>query len=194
MKYKSFAQVKAVENANKERWLKVNGELPDTSGIYILTRQDENGIMYSYVGQAKHILTRLAQHLNGHTQHIDVSLKKHKLYNAETNPFGWKVEFKEIPQEHLDEFERQYITEYLRKGYQSRNKTFGGQDKGKVALCENTAHKGYYDGKKQGYEDCRKYVRDILSKYMVIAPKGGKLPLRKYYEFLEFLGENENGN
>jgi flagellar biosynthesis/type III secretory pathway protein FliH len=147
--------------------------------------------MYSYVGQAKHILTRLAQHLDGHTQHIDISLRKHKLYSEE-NKHGWQVEFKEIPQEHLDEFEKQYIMEYLRRGYQSRNKTLGGQDSGKVGLCENTAHKGYYDGKKQGYEDCRKYVKNILSKYVTLTPKSGKLPLRKYYEFLEFLGESEN--
>lgn len=193
MKFKNYAQVKAVERENKERWKNVNGELLDESGIYILTRKDENGVEYAYIGQAKHVLSRLAQHLTGHTQHIDISLKKHKLYNAETNPFGWKADFKPIPESELDSFERQYIMEYIRKGYQMRNKTLGGQDKGKVGLCENTAHKGYYDGKKQGYEDCRKYVREILTKYMVIAPKGGKLPLRKYNEFLEFLGKGENG-
>ena len=101
------------------------------------------------------------------------------------------MEFKLIPQSHLDDFEKQYIMEYLRRGYQMRNKTFGGQDEGKVALAENTAHKGYYDGKKQGYEDCRKYVKGIIEKYLEIAPKCGKLPLRKYEEFLEFLGETK---
>ena len=74
MKYHSFSQIKAIEKANKERWLKVNKDLTDDSGIYILTRVDENGINYGYVGQAKHILTRLAQHLNGHTQHIEIWL------------------------------------------------------------------------------------------------------------------------
>ena len=48
-------------------------ESEEDSGIYVFTRQ-ENGFKYAYVGQAKHILTRLAQHLNGY-QHIDLSIK-----------------------------------------------------------------------------------------------------------------------
>lgn len=192
--YKTLAQVKAIERANKERLLKLNNLLTDNSGIYILTREDENGIKYAYVGQAKRILTRLAQHLVGHTQHIDLSLKKHKLYNESTNKYGWKVTATEVESSLLDEYEKKYIMYYTKQGYQMRNKTLGGQNEGKVALSENTSHKGYYDGKKQGYEDCKAYVKNIVEKYLVVAPKGGKLPLRKYYEFLEFLGEKENGN
>ena len=41
---------------------------------------DEEGIKYAYIGQAKHILTRLAQHLTGY-QHIDLSIRKHGLYS-----------------------------------------------------------------------------------------------------------------
>lgn len=39
-----------------------------------MVRTDENGFRYAYIGQAVHILTRLAQHLVGY-QHIDLSLK-----------------------------------------------------------------------------------------------------------------------
>lgn len=92
MSYQNFRQVKAIEQKNKKRLLEVNPGLDDESGIYFLTREDENGFRYDYIGQAVHILTRLAQHLVGY-QHIDLSLKKHGLYE-EDNPYGWKVNFR----------------------------------------------------------------------------------------------------
>ena len=82
--YKKFRQAKAIEAKNKQKWLALNPMLDESSGIYILTRQDENGFRYAYVGQAKRILTRLSQHLSGY-QHIDLSLKSHGLY-SEDNP------------------------------------------------------------------------------------------------------------
>ena len=71
----NFRQAKAIESKNKKRLLAINPKLNEQSGIYFLTRVDEDGFKYAYVGQAKHILTRLAQHLVGY-QHIDLSLKK----------------------------------------------------------------------------------------------------------------------
>ena len=88
MNYKNYKQRLAIEAKNKNRWLAVNPDLNDKSGIYILTRE-ENGFKYAYIGQAKHILTRLAQHLVTF-QRIDLSLKAHGLY-SEDNPTGWKV-------------------------------------------------------------------------------------------------------
>ena len=79
MDYKKFRQAKAIEAKNKRKWLALNPKLDESSGIYILRRQDENGFRYAYVGQAKRILTRLSQHLSGY-QHIDLSLKSHGLY------------------------------------------------------------------------------------------------------------------
>ena len=55
----NWRQVKAIESTNKKKFLKQNETLNDNSGIYFLTRIDENGIKYAYVGQAKRILTRL---------------------------------------------------------------------------------------------------------------------------------------
>jgi hypothetical protein len=95
----NYAQIKAIEKKNKERILKVC-DVPDVSGVYILTRY-EDGFKYAYVGQAKHLLTRLAQHLKGY-QHIDLSLKKHGLWSAE-NPTGWAVQYVLIPENRLDE-------------------------------------------------------------------------------------------
>lgn len=74
MNYQSIRQAKAIEQNNKKRLLEVNPKLDEESGIYFLTRIDENGFKYAYIGQAVHILTRLAQHLVGY-QHIDLSLK-----------------------------------------------------------------------------------------------------------------------
>lgn len=54
--YKNIAKVKAIERKHRERLLKVNPVLDDNSGIYFLTRTDENGINYFYIGQAVHIM------------------------------------------------------------------------------------------------------------------------------------------
>ena len=53
----------AIQENNKKRLIKAYGDIPNTSGIYFLFRE-EDGIKYAYVGQAKHILSRLAQHLS----------------------------------------------------------------------------------------------------------------------------------
>lgn len=74
MTYNNIARAKMVEKRNKQFVLSINSTLNDDSGIYFLTRTDEDGIKYAYIGQAKHILTRIAQHLVGY-QHIDLSIK-----------------------------------------------------------------------------------------------------------------------
>ena len=90
MKILNYRQIYARLNDSKDRILKVNSTVTEESGIYILTREDENGFKYAYIGQAKHTLTRLAQHLQGY-QHIDLSIKKHKLFDKEKNPQGWNI-------------------------------------------------------------------------------------------------------
>ena len=64
----------AILQKNKREWLKFY-DLKDESGIYILTRYDDNGFKFAYVGQAKKVLTRLAEHPMGYKQHIDFSLR-----------------------------------------------------------------------------------------------------------------------
>lgn len=181
-------QIKAIENANKGRILKVCPGVPEASGIYVLTRY-EGGFKYAYVGQAKHILTRLAQHLKGY-QHIDLSIKKHGLY-SEDNPHGWKIAFKTYPLSELDELERDYIKLYANKGYQMRNKTAGGQDEGKAGLDNQKPSKGYYDGLQQGYKNAQKFVAHLFALHLDYKQKSDKpnknqeKAAAKFKEFLE---------
>lgn len=172
MKYEKFKQAKAIEEKNKKILCGMNPQLNEQSGIYFLTREDEAGIKYAYIGQAKHILTRLAKHLSGY-QHIDISLKKHGLY-SEKNPYGWKVGFLEIPISELDEKEKYYIKKYASKGYQLRNKTAGGQGEGKVQIDEYKPSKGYRDGLKQGRKNLAKELSHIIDKHLIISLKPEK--------------------
>lgn len=183
-----FRQIKAIEVANKKRILAVCPNCPNTSGIYFLIRK-EDGFKYAYIGQAKHLLTRLAQHLSGY-QHIDLSLKKHGLWNEE-NPTGWKVNFLRFDECDLDEKEQYFIKQYANAGYQMRNKTSGSQGKGKHGIDDNRPSKGYYDGLEQGKKKTRQFVADLFAKHLDYAPKR-KPPtklqekaLQKFKDFLE---------
>lgn len=147
--YKNFVKAKAIEAENRKRWLKLNPNLNDNSGVYILRRVDEDGFKFGYAGQAKHILTRLCQHSAGHQQHIDLSLKKHGLY-SENNPYGWTVICENFSEASLDRAEQFYIKWLADQGYQLRNKTGGSQGAGKKQIDEYRLAKGYYDGLKQG--------------------------------------------
>lgn len=173
MSYQNIRRAKAIENENKKRLLEVNQKLDERSGIYFLTREDEDGFKYAYIGQAKHILTRLAQHFVGY-QHIDLSLKKHKLYSSE-NPYGWKVNFLHFPISQLDEKEQFYIKEYALNGYQMRNKTSGSQGVGKSQIDDFKPHKGYRDGLAQGRKNLAKELNHIIDKHLVIGLKPEKM-------------------
>lgn len=176
MSYQNIAKAKAIEKKNKERLLEVNPSLDEQSGIYFLTREDENGFKYAYIGQAKHLLTRLAQHLvveKENPPHIDLSLRKHGLYSVE-NPYGWRVNFIHYSEIVLNEVERKWIKEYALKGYQLRNKTAGGQDEGKAQIDEYRARKGYRDGIQQGKKMLARELRHIWDKHLVVSLKPEK--------------------
>lgn len=185
----NYRQIKAVEQKNKQRILKLCSTVPETSGIYFLTRE-ENGFKYAYIGQAKHLLTRLAQHLSGY-QHIDISLKKHGLYSEE-NRAGWRLEWLPCTIQQLDEFEQHFIKQYASEGYQLRNKTSGSQGEGKRGLDGQKAPKGYYDGKKQGFLDARKFVANLFDKHLQYSKKSDKpnknqeKALEKFEDFLKW--------
>lgn len=184
----NYRQIKAIEQMNKQRIMKVCHP-PETSGVYILTRQ-ENGFKYAYIGQAKHLLTRLAQHLSGY-QHIDLSIKKHGLYGAD-NPCGWNIRYILCAEEQLDEFEQEYIRKYADKGFQLRNKTVGGQGEGKRALDNQNAPKGYYDGLRQGYKNAQKFVANLFDKHLNYSKKSERpnkhqeKALEKFADFLNW--------
>ena len=189
MSYQNIRQAKVIEYQNKKKLLEVNPKLDEKSGIYFLTRTDEDGFKYAYIGQAKHILTRLAQHLVGY-QHIDLSLKKHNLYSAD-NPFGWKVNFLHFSESHLNEKEQHYIKEYALNGYQLRNKTSGSQGAGKSQIDDYRPQKGYRDGLEQGRKNLARELNHIIDKHLVVSIKpekaNNKVSIKAFEKFKEIL-------
>lgn len=185
----NYRQIKAIEQKNKQRILSVCSNVPETSGIYFFTRE-EDGFKFAYIGQAKHLLTRLAQHLSGY-QHIDLSIKKHGLW-SETNPCGWKVFYSLCEDGELDIEEQKFIKAYANRGYQLRNKTSGSQGTGKKGLDDQKAPKGYYDGLKQGYINAQKYVANLFDKHLNYSQKSDKpnknqeKALEKFKDFLNW--------
>ena len=182
----------AIESKNRKRLLEVNPGLTDESGIYFLTRTDENGFRYAYIGQVVHILQRLAQHLVGY-QHIDLSLKKHNLYSIE-NPYGWKIGFLNFPISELDKQEQHYIKAYADYGYQLRNKTSGSQGEGKAKIDEYRPTKGYRDGIRQGKINLARELSSIAEKHLEIRLKpekqGNKVSEKQYEKFMTLISEN----
>lgn len=194
MNYQSIRQAKAIEQNNKKRLLEVNPKLDEESGIYFLTRIDENGFKYAYIGQAVHILTRLSQHLVGY-QHIDLSLKKHKLY-SKSNPCGWKIGFLHFPKSELDKQEQHYIKAYADKGYQLRNKTSGSQGEGKAQIDDYKPSKGYRDGIQQGRKNLAKELSHIAEKHLKIEiredKRYNKVSQKQYEKFMDLLKAGED--
>ena len=196
--YKNIAQIKAIEKKNRERLLKVNPNLNDRSGIYFLTRTDENDISYFYIGQAVNIIQRMCGHLTGY-QHIDLSIKKRGFYSEE-NHYGWKLNFINYPKSELDKMEQYWILEYTKKGYQCRyNKTAGGQGEGKEKINEFRPAKGYRDGIKQGYKNASKEISHLFDLHLDYKTKSDnpnknqEKALHKLEEFLNYhKGDSEN--
>lgn len=198
MNYQNIARTKAIEQENKRRLLKLNPKLNDRSGIYFLLREDENGFKYAYVGQAVHTLSRLASHLVGYAQHIDLSLKRHKLYDKEKNPYGWRVEFLNFPESQLDEKEKYYIKLYADKGYQLRNVSLGGQGENRASgsIGERKAPKGYMQGVQQGKKVLARELSSIAEKHLIICLKPekehNKVSQKQYEKFMDLLKEGES--
>ena len=182
---------------NKERLLKLDPNIPELSGIYVFTREDEKGFKFAYVGQAQRLLTRCAQHMSEHKQHIDNSLHNRGLY-GEKDKYGWQVKWWTYPEHKLNEEEQFFIKQYADMGYQLYNVTGGSQGKGKVDINERKPSKGYCDGLKQGASNLSKELQTTL-KYLNIAPKDeNKRTIRMYNKFWDLItpkqeGENDDG-
>lgn len=196
MNYQNIARAKAIEQENRKRLLKLNPKLNDKSGIYFLTRTDENNISYFYIGQAVRITQRMCVHLVGY-QHIDLSLKKRGFY-SDDNPYGWKLNFINYPKSELDKWEQYWILEYTKKGYQCRyNKTAGGQGEGKEKINEFKPSKGYRDGIQQGRKNLARELSNIAEKHLKIELRedkaNNKVSQKQYEKFMDLLkvGESE---
>lgn len=191
---KNIARAKAIEQENRKRLLKLNPELNDHGGIYFLTRE-EDGFKYAYIGQSKEsagILTRLCQHLVGYQQHIDLSLRKHKLF-SDDNPTGWKVGCKNYPDSKLDEMEKYYIKLYASKGYQLRNVSLGGQGEGRNMINNTKPARGYRDGMKQGQKNLVRELSHIIDTHLIVTLKPeksrNKVSKRAFEKFKELIDE-----
>lgn len=187
----NYKKIYVIEKSNRERLLKVNPNLDDKSGIYFLTRTDEDGISYFYIGQAVKILQRMCSHLTGY-QHIDLSLKKRGFYSAD-NPYGWQINFIHYPKPELDQMEQYWILQYTKKGYQCRyNKTAGGQGEGKEKINEFKASKTYRDGLKQGYKNASREVSHLFELHLDyktksdMPSKNQQKAIDKFDKFLNF--------
>lgn len=167
---------------------------PERSGIYFLLRE-ESGFKFAYIGKAKTLLSRLADHLQGYTQHIDRSLKKHGLWSDE-NPTGWRINFLEFPESELNEKERYYIQKYANAGYQLRNIESGG-NLGKTDIGERKPAKKYFDGVEQGKKNAQKFVANLFDKHLDYHPKKNpptKLQEKAMQKFKDFLEANNDAD
>lgn len=192
MDYKKLRQAKAIEATNRKRLLKINPKLDDGSGIYFLTRTDENEIPYFYIGQAVHIIQRMCSHLTGY-QHIDLSIKKRGFYSKE-NPYGWKINFIHYPVDQLDKMEQYWILEYTKKGYQCRyNKTSGSQGEGKEKINEFRPAKGYRDGIQQGKITLARELKHIIDIHLNVSIRpektNNKVSIKALEKFNDLLNE-----
>lgn len=193
--WKNIQKAKAIETKNRERILAVNPHVDEKSGIYFLTRTDEGGFRYAYIGQAVNLLSRLAGHLKGY-QHIDLSIKSHGLYSTD-NIYGWKIGFLHYPVDKLDKWEQYWIKCYADKGYQLRNKTSGSQGEGKKQIADYKPPKGYRDGIQQGRINLARELSNIADKHLVIGLKPEKqnnsISQKQYQKFMELLHTEKDG-
>lgn len=167
---KSYEEILAIQKKHMEMLKKFNPELNEGSGIYIFTRF-ENGFKYAYVGQAKNILKRLAEHMMRYDQHIDKSLKKRKLF-SQSNRNGWFITAYNFPLSILDDQEKAFIKMYHNMGFQLYNTTTGGQGEGKTSMDNQKEPRGYRDGLKQGYLNARRDVAKLFEKNLSVTHQG----------------------
>ena len=188
----NYRKIMAMKAECKRQIQKLCPNVTNNSGIYVYWRIDENNFKHAYVGQALHLLDRLISHMFGYKMYIDTSLRAHKLYDEEKNPYGYHIDIlEECFEEELNERERYWIKYYADSGYQLKNKTLGGQDDKKAVLGEGKSPKGYREGLAQGRKNTQKEIKTLFDKYLTysIKDKPNKIKQRKYDEFTAFLNE-----
>ena len=167
MQKQNYKKIYAIKRENEKRVLRVCPSCPNTSGIYFFLRKEDD-FKYAYIGQAKHLLDRIASHLSGY-QHIDLSIKKHGLW-SEDNPCGYEINYLEFPESVLDDQEQYFIKKYANAGWQLRNVESGGKQ-GKTTINERRPAKTYYDGIEQGEKNARKMVAHLFDLHLDYIPK-----------------------
>lgn len=88
-------------------WLR---EYDKKSGIYCWSRYNEDREFCWYIGKAKNLLRRTAQHIVDGQSHLDKSIKKHGFLDLEKNMSGWDFRIiEDCPENELDEKEQAWI-------------------------------------------------------------------------------------
>ena len=152
-------------------------DIEQRPGIYVFYRQ-ERGFKFAYVGQSVNCQNRVLQHLNGYEQHIDLSIRKHKLFDEENNPYGYKVAIIEYIDECdelsdlLNKKEMAYCLQWANNGYQLRNTTSGSQDGDKFDINPRHDNRGYRQGVKDGEVKAKKFINKLLEKNLSFTIQG----------------------
>lgn len=194
----NFAQLKAIEQKNKNRVLQLCPYMQDRSGIYMFYRSDENGNVFArYIGKSEtSVLERCASHLRPFAStptHIDASLKKHGLY-SESNSTGWQVSVLEycLPQQ-CDERERYYIGFATKLGINLHNIESGGTT-GKTDINERKPARSYRDGVKQGERNVIKKIAHLFDLHLQAVYKANnpsKNAKKAMEKFIDMIGAKD---
>ena len=188
----NYRQIYARKAECEKRIKEVCPEITNRPGIYIFYRTDtDSGLRFCYIGQAKRLIERCAQHLQEY-DHIALSLKKRGFFDPlkpEANPGGWKLSVCECSGlDALDNAEIEAIREYANNGYQLFNRTAGGQGDGKVVFDNKRQTKTYREGLAQGYLNARREVAHWFSLHLNVSmKKPTKNAEKAYKKFMEFI-------
>ena len=188
----NYRQIYARKAECEKRIKEVCPGITNRPGIYIFYRTDtDSGLRFCYIGQAKRLTERCAQHLQEY-DHIALSLKKRGFFdplNPEANPGGWKLSVWECSGlDALDNAEIEAIREYANNGYQLFNRTAGGQGDGKVIFDNKLQSKTYREGLAMGYLNARREVSHWFSLHLNVSmKKPTKNAEKAYNKFMEFI-------
>ena len=194
----NYRQRFAILNDKKKIIKTMCPQITNKSGIYMFSRINEDCNICIYVGQAKDLLSRTAQHLMDKKQHIDKSIYVHKLYDQISNPSGWFVRILEFCDEEMLDIREQHYIEYFRSKNDVvlYNVTGGGQFNKAEDIGERyeVKLKSYRNGKAIAYDKAKQYVKTMFDKYLDYTIKGKptKIKERKLKEFKDFLGGTDN--
>jgi hypothetical protein len=193
-----YKKIYAIKMQNEKRIKQLCADATHKSGIYCFHREDENGFKYAYVGLAtKSVLSRCAEHLSGYTQHIDRSLKAHKLYDKE-NPYGWKLDILCFcSAEECNEKEQFYIKKVHQSGRQLLNVTGGSQGKGKFNIGQSKPPKTYTEGVVQGEKNMAKRIKHLFDLHLDYVPKKNpptKLQEKAMQKFKDIMEANNDAD
>lgn len=187
----NYKQLYAKKHKAEKQIVDAFGDPTECSGVYVFHRyNNERETHCFYIGQAKNLRRRIADHLLEH-DHIALSLKTYGLYDSASNPNGWSCSWKSVPINMLDQVEQETIAEHMSyDGIELYNITGGGQGKGKTDINKRAERGGWRKGKSAGEIKAWQYIAEQIYKYTTgLQSKGGAIADRKTNELNSKLEE-----